>query len=103
MTKAKGMTGALVLAGVLTTVAPTAVRAADEPAVASSTPAPENTFTANVALYSQYIFRGLTQTNRRPALQGGFDYAHSSGFYAGVWGSNISWISDAAPGVSASL
>ena len=73
------------------------------PAAPAAPPAPDNTFTANVALYSQYIFRGLTQTDRRPAIQGGFDYAHSSGFYAGAWGSNISWISDFSPGVSASL
>ncbi len=49
-----------------------------------------------MGLYSQYIFRGLTQTNGDPALQGGFDYAHSSGFYAGTWGSNISWLRDGA-------
>ena len=73
------------------------------PAPAAPPPTPEHTFTANVALYSQYIFRGLTQTDRRPAIQGGFDYAHSSGFYAGLWGSNISWISDFNPGTSASL
>lgn len=52
------------------------------------------TLTSNVGLFSQYIYRGLTQTNENPALQGGFDYAHSSGLYAGVWGSNVSWISD---------
>ena len=67
-------------------------------AQAQTAPAPEpaspNTFTGNVGLFSQYIFRGLTQTNREPALQGGFDYAHASGFYAGTWGSNISWLQD---------
>jgi len=57
-------------------------------------PTPEHTLTGNVGLYSQYIFRGLTQTNRDPALQGGFDYSHSSGFYAGTWASNISWLRD---------
>ena len=75
-----------------------ALYAADAPA-----PAPDYTVTANVGLFSQYIFRGLTQTNEKPALQGGFDYSHSSGFYLGYWGSNISWISDFAPGTSASL
>jgi uncharacterized protein (TIGR02001 family) len=82
------------------TLCAASVAQADAPAPA---PTPDNVFTANVALYSQYIFRGLTQTDQRPALQGGFDYAHSSGFYAGVWGSNISWITDFSPGVSASL
>jgi uncharacterized protein (TIGR02001 family) len=57
--------------------------------------APAFTFSGNVGLYSQYVFRGLTQTDRKPALQGGFDVAHASGFYAGTWGSNISWLRDA--------
>jgi uncharacterized protein (TIGR02001 family) len=72
-------------------------------ALAADAPAPEHTLTGNVGLFSQYIYRGITQTNEKPALQGGFDYAHSSGFYAGIWGSNVSWISDPVNGVSASL
>jgi len=63
-------------------------------AFAADAPTPEHTVTGNVGLFSQYIFRGLTQTDRKPALQGGFDYAHKSGFYAGTWASNISWLSD---------
>jgi uncharacterized protein (TIGR02001 family) len=65
-------------------------------AVMAQAKAPESphTFTGNVGLFSQYIFRGLTQTDRKPALQGGFDYAHASGFYAGLWGSNVSWLTD---------
>jgi uncharacterized protein (TIGR02001 family) len=54
--------------------------------------APGVTVAYNVGLYSQYIFRGLTQTNNQPALQGGVDLTHSSGFYLGAWGSNISWL-----------
>ena len=57
-------------------------------------PASAHTVTSNVGLFSDYIFRGISQTGQKPALQGGFDYAHSSGFYAGAWGSSISWISD---------
>lgn len=57
-------------------------------------PASPHTFTGNVGLFSQYIFRGLTQTDGNPALQGGFDYSHASGFYAGIWGSNVSWLTD---------
>jgi uncharacterized protein (TIGR02001 family) len=45
----------------------------------------------NVGLYSDYVFRGYTQTINEPALQGGFDLEHSSGFYAGVWASNVDW------------
>ena len=61
---------------------------------AAPAPTPEHTLTGNVGVYSQYIFRGLTQTNGDAALQGGFDYSHSSGFYAGTWLSNISWLTD---------
>jgi uncharacterized protein (TIGR02001 family) len=56
--------------------------------------APDLTVAYNVGLYSQYIFRGLTQTNNKPALQGGVDLTHSSGLYLGAWGSNISWLTD---------
>jgi uncharacterized protein (TIGR02001 family) len=63
-------------------------------AAAQQAPASPHTLTGNVGLFSQYIFRGLTQTNREPALQGGFDYSHSSGLYAGTWASNVSWLRD---------
>lgn len=69
----------------------------------AAAPAAVFTTSANVGLSSQYVFRGLTQTNEKPALQGGFDVSHESGLYAGVWASNISWISDANPAASASM
>ncbi|HZR04156.1 MAG TPA: TorF family putative porin [Burkholderiales bacterium] len=53
-------------------------------------PPPPYTLTANVSLVSDYYFRGLTQTWNQPAIQGGFDFAHSSGLYAGTWASNVS-------------
>ncbi len=65
--------------------------AAAAPGFAEDSP---SALTANVGLYSQYIFRGLTQTNGDPAIQGGFDYAHPSGFYLGTWASNISWLKE---------
>lgn len=74
----------LIASLVATALAPLAASAADSP----------HSLTGNVGLYSQYIFRGLSQTDGSPALQGGFDYAHSSGFYAGVWASNVSWLRD---------
>jgi len=64
------------------------------PGFAADAPASPHTFTANVGIYSQYIYRGITQTARKPAVQGGFDYAHASGLYAGVWASNINWFDD---------
>ena len=45
--------------------------------------------TANVALTSDYIWRGISQSASDPALQGGLDYTHSTGLYAGTWGSNV--------------
>lgn len=44
---------------------------------------------ANVALTSDYVWRGVSQTLEDPAIQGGFDYAHDSGLAAGVWASNV--------------
>lgn len=46
--------------------------------------------TANVGFVSDYYFRGISQSWHKPAVQGGFDITHSSGFYAGMWGSNVS-------------
>jgi uncharacterized protein (TIGR02001 family) len=56
---------------------------------------PDYTITGNFGIYSQYVFRGLTQTDRKPAAQGGFDYANTNGVYLGTWASNISWLHDA--------
>lgn len=52
--------------------------------------APGSTVTGNVGFVSDYVFNGISQNYRTPALQGGFDYAHSSGLYLGTWASNIS-------------
>lgn len=66
------------------------------PAVPAAAPADPGPLTANVSLTSDYRYRGISQSNLQPAIQGGFDYAHSSGFFIGNWNSSISWISDAA-------
>src|SRR5687768_15472297 len=81
------------MAGAVAAALASGLAQAQAPA-APAEPASPHTLTGNVGFYSQYIFRGLTQTDRKPALQGGFDYSHSSGFYAGTWGSNISWLRD---------
>jgi uncharacterized protein (TIGR02001 family) len=47
------------------------------------------TLTANVALTSQYVFRGFSQTGENPAIQGGMDVDCGGRFYAGFWGSNL--------------
>lgn len=43
---------------------------------------------ANVSLTTDYIFRGASQTDEGPAVQGGFDFAYQ-GLYGGVWASNL--------------
>src|SRR5215813_12280893 len=58
-------------------------------ATAADAPKPEWTITGNAGLFSDYRFRGFTQTAYRPAFQGGFDVGHSSGFYFGNWNSNV--------------
>jgi uncharacterized protein (TIGR02001 family) len=66
-------------------------------ALAQSAPAPApapSPITANVTVVNDYRYRGISQSNFQPAIQGGFDYAHESGFYIGNWNSSISWISD---------
>lgn len=50
---------------------------------------PEFTVTGNAGLFSEYRFRGISQTNKKAAFQGGFDVAHKSGFYVGNWNSNV--------------
>lgn len=63
--------------------------------------APEYTLTASVTLASQYRYRGLMQTNNKPAIQGGFDFTHASGLYLGNWNSSVSWLNDGNSDVSA--
>ena len=46
--------------------------------------------TGNLGLTSDYRFRGISQTQNAPAVQGGVDYAHASGFYVGNWNSSVS-------------
>jgi len=57
--------------------------------LAISTAAAEVTFSGNVALTTDYVYRGISQTDSGAAVQGGFDLEHSSGFYAGIWASNL--------------
>lgn len=63
------------------------------PAMAAEEAA-ESPVKANVSLVNNYLLRGISQTGGKPAVQGGFDYEHHSGFYAGVWGSNVSILND---------
>lgn len=57
---------------------------------------PVHTIGYNVAVVSDYRYRGISQSRLRPALQGGVDYTRNpTGLYAGAWASTIRWIEDA--------
>jgi uncharacterized protein (TIGR02001 family) len=66
-------------------------------AVTAQTKAPEPDYTLsfNVGAVTDYRYRGISQSRRKPALQGGADFAHKSGLYVGTWASTIKWIKDA--------
>jgi uncharacterized protein (TIGR02001 family) len=53
-------------------------------------PEPEYTISGNFGVTSDYRFRGISQTNLNPAVQGGVDIAHKSGLYLGNWNSSVS-------------
>jgi uncharacterized protein (TIGR02001 family) len=85
--------GVLLLGSPMITLAQDAGATADpaqaEPAVEPPAKAEPN-LTWNLSVTSDYVFRGITQTDFKPALQGGLDYAFGdSGFYVGAWGSNV--------------
>lgn len=65
-----------------------AYASAEEVAPAAAEPAPAYTLSYNLGIYSHYMFRGV-EFSDGPALQGGIDWAHSSGFYLGTWASNL--------------
>ena len=66
-------------------------------------PEPDYTLSANVGAVSDYRYRGISQTRREPAIQGGLDFAHKSGFYVGTWASSIKWIKDAGGNADAEV
>ena len=47
---------------------------------------------ANFSMVSDYVFRGISQSQEDPTLQGGFDWAHESGFYVGTWASGVDFV-----------
>ena len=71
--------------------APEATAAAEEPA---------SNLSWNLAVTSDYVFRGITQTDFEPALQGGLDYAFGdTGWYVGTWASNVDFADPDGPDI----
>lgn len=79
----KKIISALVLAGMV-----------GAPGVVMAEETSPHTLSGNIGMYNNYVFRGISQTGGDPAVQGGLDYTHSSGFYLGTWGSNVGWLED---------
>jgi uncharacterized protein (TIGR02001 family) len=59
------------------------------PALAQEATEPDFTFNGNVALVSDYRFRGVSQSDKGFAVQGGVGVSHKSGVYVGFWASNL--------------
>lgn len=79
--------------------------ATDDSAAAAQDEAPaaeeaSSNFSWNLSLTSDYVFRGITQTDFDPALQGGLDYAFGdTGFYVGTWASNVDFVDSDGPDI----
>jgi uncharacterized protein (TIGR02001 family) len=54
----------------------------------AAAPAPDFTITGSAGVWSQYRFRGISQSDNKPVVQGAFTVAHKSGFYVSMWGSS---------------
>jgi len=68
-------------------------QATAQPAAQASTaaaPTSDFTITGNAGVWSQYRFRGISQSDNKPVVQGTFTITHSSGFYLSTWGSSAS-------------
>ncbi|WP_425228879.1 TorF family putative porin [Sphingomonas sp.] len=70
--------------------ADTGNEATRSPAVAPAAPVSPFTITGSAGVVSQYRFRGISQSDNKPVVQGAFTIAHASGAYLSVWGSSAS-------------
>ena len=85
-----------------TTEATTEVAAQEAAPAAEAAAEEESTsnLSWNLSVTSDYVFRGITQTDFDPALQGGLDYAFGdSGWYVGAWASNIDFAASDGPDI----
>jgi uncharacterized protein (TIGR02001 family) len=85
--------GAVAAAALLLLAGPALADGMRSRAAAPKAAEPRCKLSANVALTTEYVFRGFSQTAENPAIQGGFD-ATCGIFYAGLWASNLDWGGD---------
>ena len=62
-------------------------------------PEPDISITGNVGIFSDYRYRGISQSDRSAAIQGGFDLTHKNGLYIGTWASSVSEFANPGNGV----
>ena len=79
----RGVFAASLLAGTALAATPAFADDADAPA--------EITVSGNVALTTDYRFRGVSLSGGDPAIQGGITVTHASGIYVGTWSSSLSY------------
>ena len=82
LTSMRGLMAATLLAGSTFAAMPALADETDPPS--------EITITGSAAVVSQYRFRGLAQSDNKPAVQAAITLAHKSGFYLSTWGSSAS-------------
>lgn len=86
LTSIRSLTAAAALAGGLLVATPSFAQEAESPKVE---PTSAFTLSGNVAVTTDYRFRGVSLSGGDPAIQGGATLAHDSGFYVGTWASSI--------------
>lgn len=87
--KMKKLTYALALCGVAS--------------MSTSALADGNSLSGNIGIASDYLFRGISQSQHKPQISGGIDYAHASGLYVGTWLSNQAWVNAGGSETNSSL
>jgi uncharacterized protein (TIGR02001 family) len=91
----KNMTLAAALTLAMTAMCGSAMAQDAVAAPAAAEAVPDNVVSYNVALTSDYRYRGISQSRLKPAVSGGADYTHNpTGLYVGTWLSSIKWIKD---------
>lgn len=69
----------------------------------AETPEDDSLISAELTFASDYVFRGISQTMGDPAVQAGLDFVHPSGFFAGIWASNVDFMPADEPDDDADL
>ena len=91
----KNMTVAAALTLALSALCGNAMAQEAAAAPAAAEAVPDNVVAYNVALTTDYRFRGVSQSRLKPAISGGADYTNNpTGLYVGTWLSSIKWIKD---------